>query len=197
MRFPVRSCLFGAAAFFLILGSAGAASPDNGLITAFTVENVSAFLTASGGTDLKTDKDEAGNPVIASRLPDGPIVTTLVDCEGTPTCDGVQFAMYFERNESINIDVANEYNLAFLDATALIEKDGSLTLATFVRAKGGIMRENLAEYFTHFIAAPAGLAAVLKNRMQVSYTPSKAKARPARVQQGYALRRIEPPSKAN
>jgi len=192
MRLAIHLCIAGAAGFSAALTSAAAASPDNGLITAFTVENVSSFLTDSGGSDLKTDKDEAGNPLVVARFADGPIVATLVDCEGTPACPGMQFAMYFDKTEGVNVDVANEYNRAFVDATALIEKDGSLTLATFVRAKGGIMRENLAEYFTHFMAAPAGLSAILRNRMQVSYAPPTAQSRPTITKRGSLLRRVEP-----
>jgi hypothetical protein len=196
----VSSCLVGLVAL-LGLGAPGSASAADGLITAFTIENVSSLLTEAGGTELANKKDSAGNPIVIAQFVDGPVFATLVDCEGAPTCPGVQFAAYFENKSGLfTTNFANDYNRTWLLATAIIETDGSLTLADFVRATGGISRENLADNFAHFMAAPIALAEEIKKRSVTSYAPGgtrlSASALPARMapRTGYLVRLSEPPA---
>jgi hypothetical protein len=144
------------------------------LWTEFTVANVTEVLTGVGATDIKAGQDSEGNKTLDMTFADGPAQLTFVSCRDGSPCKGVQIAIgYSKLGDTFNAAFANRFNKSWLAATAIAEDDGSLTLADYVIAKGGISRDSLRENLLQFLTAPAMLAEEIA-KLQVASAPPTA-----------------------
>jgi len=194
MASDVRKSLAILAATLFVVASAASARAADELITEFTKENVSEILTAAGAKEFTASKDSAGNQVLIAKFDDGPIIVTFVECKDAPPCRGIQLAMYFDKlGDTFNAGFANNFNLKWLSATAIVEKDGSLTLADYLICNGGITKQNVSENVALFMRAPAALALEIRENTLVSYRPDGAQTSSDRDRR---MERASPPAHA-
>jgi Putative bacterial sensory transduction regulator len=107
----------------------------------FAEPNQIARILQNEGYVAKLDKDDGGDPKIASSSQGAKWSLYFYGCTNHTSCKSVQFQSSFATQGRITLDQVNSWNYAQRYATALLDKVNDVTVKMDIQLAGGVPEE--------------------------------------------------------
>lgn len=119
--------------------AAGAAAAE--VVDAADPDSVLAAVRAFGH-EARLERDDAGYPIILSRVNGISYGVQFYGCTGTTDCSQLQFAATFDLEPGLTADYVNKHNEAWAIGRISVNGEGDPLFTYFLTTEGGLNEEN-------------------------------------------------------